>query len=445
MSLIALGINHKTAPVAVREKAAFAEHQLAQAMADLRLRLQQQLANGQQLEVETAILSTCNRVEFYVKASSLDGQALEVAIAQWLADYANFDGDLKPYLYRHLESDAVLHIMRVASGLDSMVLGEPQILGQLKAVYQKAKRAGTVGKDLERLFQKAFSAAKKVRHETDIGTNPVSVAYAAVNLAKHIFSDFSKLTVLFVGAGETIELAARHLAQHQVSQMIMANRTLANAQKLAREFSGQAISLEAIPHYFHQADIVISSTGSMLPIIGKGMVEAALKKRRRKSIFMVDLAVPRDIEASVAELDDVYLYTVDDLEGVIQENMQARQQAAKQAEGILTPLVADFMQWREHQKQHDTVRDLHNKYQSIVANELQRARAQMQNQESELSPEAVMEELSHRLMKKFLHQPLVWLRASQQSNPQEPKQPLDADTTTREMFNLDQDQLDKND
>ncbi|NVJ68305.1 MAG: glutamyl-tRNA reductase [Gammaproteobacteria bacterium] len=430
MSLISLGINHKTAPVSVREKAAFAEHELAQAMADLQQWLNQKLSEQLTQPAEVAILSTCNRVEFYLKANNCDPQVLAETTSDWLQQHNQLEESLAPYLYQHSDHAAVNHIMRVASGLDSMVLGEPQILGQLKAIYQKAKRAGTLGTELERLFQKAFSAAKKVRHDTEIGTNPVSVAFAAVNLAKHIFADFSKLTVLFVGAGETIELAARHLQQLDVGNMIMANRTLANAQKLAQEFSGKSIGLEAIPHYFPQADMVISSTGSMLPIIGKGMVEAALKKRGRKSIFMVDLAVPRDIEASVADLDDVYLYTVDDLEGVIQDNMQARQEAAEQAEAIILPFVDSYWQWLEGQKKHDTVRDLQKKYQQIAHQELQRAKSQLQNNQT---AEEALDELSHRLLKKFMHQPLVWLR---QTDTNFDVTELDNDELLRQIFNL---------
>ncbi|MRX27489.1 glutamyl-tRNA reductase [Kangiella sp. HZ709] len=433
MSLISLGINHKTAPVSVREKAAFAEHELAQAMADLQSWLNQELSISLQKPSEVAIISTCNRVEFYINATGCEPEIVMEQTKSWLQNYNQLEEKLDSYLYLHSNLAAVGHIMRVASGLDSMVLGEPQILGQLKAVYQKAKRAGTLGVDIERLFQKAFSAAKKVRHDTDIGTNPVSVAFAAVNLAKHIFADFSELTVLFVGAGETIELAARHLQQQTVGQMLMANRTLANAQKLAQEFSGQAIGLEAIPHFFSQADIVISSTGSMLPIIGKGMVEEALKKRRRKSIFMVDLAVPRDIEASVADLDDVYLYTVDDLEGVIQDNMQARQEAATQAEAIILPFVESYWHWLENQKKHDTVRDLQKKYQQIATQELQRAKAQLQN---DAQAEDALEALAHRLLKKFMHQPLVWLR--QESNSESTVE-IEQDDLLREIFKLDDD------
>ncbi|NVK20948.1 MAG: glutamyl-tRNA reductase [Kangiellaceae bacterium] len=435
MSLIALGINHKTAPVEVREKAAFADHELAEMMAELSHALH---------SCEVAILSTCNRVEFYLASTELNDQQLIELTLRWIEGKKQLQQDLQPYVYTYLEQDAVLHLMRVASGLDSMVLGEPQILGQLKAVYQKARRAGSIAQVLERLFQKAFSAAKRVRHETEIGTNPVSVAYAAVSLAKHIFADFSQLSVLFVGAGETIELAARHLQQQNVAKMIMANRTLANGQKLANEIakseadtSYKAIGLEAIPHYLPQADIVISSTGSMLPIIGQGMVESAIKQRRRKSMFMVDLAVPRDIESSVAKLDDVYLYTVDDLEGVIQENMQARQQAAEQAEVILQEFVAEFSRWQAGREKHDTVRELRQKFATIAHNELERAKALVAvNNGDEAGPsqqeaEKALEELTHRLMKKFLHQPLVWLRQDHDE--------LDTHKITRELFDLDND------
>ena len=264
------------------------------------------------------------------------------------------------------------------------------------------------------------------------------MAYAAVNLAKHIFADFKQLTVLFVGAGETIELAARHLAEQNVSKMIMANRTLANAQKLTAEFASndiklEAIGLEAIPHYMPQADIVITSTGSMLPIIGKGMVEQAIKQRRRKSMFMVDLAVPRDIEASVSSLDDVYLYTVDDLDDVIQENILSRQQAAQEAEIILKDFVQDFSSWSHGRGKHDTVRELRVKYADIAQAELERAKSQLAKSTSEKSRseevEKTLEALSHRLLQKFLHQPLVWLKQHDEE--------LDTHKITREIFKLD--------
>lgn len=417
MSLIVLGINHKTAPLAIRETVAFADHELGEIMAEVK-----QQTQGS----EVALLSTCNRVEFYLSNESHQHEQIKAQLLDWLKAKKELSDDLDEVIYYHKGVDAVKHLMKVASGLDSMVLGEPQILGQLKACYQKAKRAGTVEQIMERLFQKAFAAAKKVRHETDIGSNPVSVAYAAVTLAKHIFADFSKLTVLFVGAGETIELAARHLEQSGVKQMVMANRTLANAHKLADEFEGKAVGLDAIPHYLAQADIVISSTGSMLPIIGKGMVETAIQERRRKSMFMVDLAVPRDIESSVAKLDDVYLYSVDDLEGVIQENLQARQEAAEEALVILDEFAEDFEKWHAGRQKHDTVRELHQVFADIAQAELERAKAQLKNGND---IEAALEHFSHRLTKKFLHQPMVWLR--------EDDEELDRHDITRQLFQLD--------
>ncbi|GAA0200720.1 glutamyl-tRNA reductase [Kangiella japonica] len=417
MSLIVLGINHKTASLSIREKVAFADHELGQIMAEVKENTE---------DSEVALLSTCNRVEFYVSNESKQHEELKAKLLQWLEAKKGVGEELEQAVYCHQGADAVGHLMKVASGLDSMVLGEPQILGQLKACYQKARRAGTVNQVMERLFQKTFAAAKRVRHETEIGSNPVSVAYAAVTLARHIFSDFSELTVLFVGAGETIELAARHLEQSGVKQMIMANRTLANAHKLADDFGGKAVGLDAIPHYLPQADIVVSSTGSMLPIIGKGMVETALKARRRKSMFMVDLAVPRDIESSVAKLDDVYLYSVDDLEGVIQENLQARQEAAEEAIVILQEFVGDFEKWHAGRQKHDTVRELHQMHGAIAQAELERAKAQLKNGND---VEAVLEHFSHRLTKKFLHQPLVWLR--------EDDEELDRHEITRELFQLD--------
>ena len=418
MSLIVLGINHKTASVAIRETVAFADHELGEVMEEVK---------NSTFGSEVALLSTCNRVEFYLSNESQDHDSLKSQLLDWLKAKKAVGNDLDDAIYCYKSTGAVSHLMKVASGLDSMVLGEPQILGQLKACYQKAKRAGTVEQVMERLFQKTFAAAKRVRHETDIGSNPVSVAYAAVTLAKHIFSDFSKLTVLFVGAGETIDLAARHLQQSGVKTMVMANRTLANAHKLAEVFGGKAVGLDAVPHYLAQADIVVSSTGSMLPIIGKGMVETAIQQRRRRSMFMVDLAVPRDIESSVAKLDDVYLYTVDDLEGVIQENLQARQDAAEEAMVILDEFVDDFQKWHSGRQKHDTVRELHQMFGEIAQAELERAKAQLKNGND---VEAALEHFTHRLTKKFLHQPMVWLR--------EDDDELDRHEVTRKLFQLDE-------
>ena len=307
MALLALGINHKTASVSVREKVAFAPEQMADALA--------QACELAHLK-EVAILSTCNRTELYC-STELEGTR---ALLEWLGGYHKLDPDeLQTCSYAHWGQDAAQHMMRVASGLDSLVLGEPQILGQLKSCYAVSQSAGVVGAELDRLFQQTFAVAKKVRTDTAIGENPVSVAYASVSLAQHIFSDLSQSKALLIGAGETIELVARHLSEAGVKQMTVANRTLVRAEALAEEFNARAILLGDIPEALEDADIVIASTASQLPILGKGAVESALKKRKHRPIFMVDIAVPRDIEHEVAELDDVYLYTVDDLKEVIEE------------------------------------------------------------------------------------------------------------------------------
>ena len=284
MSLLAFGINHQTAPVAIRERVAFTPETLLPALQDLTERT---AVN------EAAILSTCNRTEIYC---GLDENNTDVVLG-WLEDFHNMSrSELEPYLYHHPEQDAVRHMLRVASGLDSMVLGEPQILGQMKDAYQIASKAGTIGKTLSKLFQHTFSVAKQIRTDTAIGHSPVSVAFAAVALAKQIFGDLKNSTVLLIGAGETIELAARHLKDNGIGRIIIANRTVERAHALAHELDGYAIALSEMPKHLAEADIVISSTASTLPILGKGSVESALKQRKHKPIFMDDIAVPRDIE-----------------------------------------------------------------------------------------------------------------------------------------------------
>ncbi|MEM9101277.1 MAG: glutamyl-tRNA reductase [Pseudomonadota bacterium] len=396
MPLLALGINHKTAPVAVREKVAFAPERLNSALREVR--------NIAQIP-EVAILSTCNRMEVY-------GNHLEEGfghLVDWLSRYHQVSRrDIDSCLYVHTNQDAVKHVMRVASGLDSLVLGEPQILGQMKQAYSSAADAGTLGACLSRLFQQTFSVAKQVRTDTAIGSSAVSVAYAAVNLSRHIFTDLSKTTALFVGAGETIELAARHLANLGVKRMIVANRTVARAQELAQTFDGaQAISLSQIPEVLHQADILVASTASSLPILGKGVVESALKQRRRKPMFMVDLAVPRDIEPQVGDLEDVYLYTVDDLQEVIQENLRTRSEAAEEAQDIIEVHSDHFMNWMKSQNVVDTLRGFRDKHENTRVQELQRA-LNLINQGQD--PELVLTQFSKRLTNKFLHEPTLDLR-----------------------------------
>ena len=319
MAFLALGINHKTASVDVRERVAFTPEQLVEAL--------QQLCRLTPSR-EAAILSTCNRSELYLEQDQLSADE----VLRWLADYHRLNLDeLRACAYIHQDNDAVRHMMRVAAGLDSMILGEPQILGQMKSAYAVAREAGTVGPLLGRLFQATFSTAKTVRTDTAIGENPVSVAFAAVSLAKQIFADLHRSQALLIGAGETISLVARHLHDQGVKRIVVANRTLERASQLAEQFGAHAVLLADIPQELAHSDIVISSTASQLPILGKGAVERALKQRKHKPMFMVDIAVPRDIEPEVGELDDVYLYTVDDLHEVIEENLKSRQGAAQAA------------------------------------------------------------------------------------------------------------------
>ena len=332
MPFFALGINHQTAPVEIREKLAFNREQLASALGELKA-----LSDVN----EVAVLSTCNRTEIYCEVTG----ATPETVLDWVANArAKDDPDVRDRFYAYERRDVVRHLLRVACGLDSLVLGEPQILGQLKQAYDDACRAGTVGPVLHRLFQYAFQVAKQVRTETAIGANAVSVAYAAVSLARQIFGDLKQHTALLIGAGETIELAANYLADRGLGRLIVANRTQSRAQELATRHRGYAISLDEIPDHLGEADIVISSTASPDPVLTRRNVEHALRGRRHKPVFMVDIAVPRDIEASVGKLDDVYLYTVDDLQHVIEENRASRAQAAQDAEEIVEARAQMFLE-----------------------------------------------------------------------------------------------------
>ncbi|MEN8170572.1 MAG: glutamyl-tRNA reductase [Pseudomonadota bacterium] len=390
MTLFALGINHKTAPVEIREQVAFTPEKLPQAFSELTA------TNGVS---EVAILSTCNRTELYC---GIEGEDSAV-VRDWFSHFHNLKlEDVEPYFYAHPDRLAVHHILRVASGLDSMVLGEPQILGQMKQAYSTANDAGTVGQLLNRLFQHTFSVAKQVRTDTAIGASPVSVAFAAVSLSKQIFSDLSRHTALLIGAGETIELVARHLHESGVGRIIVANRTVEKAHNLASEFGGYAIALSEIPNHLHEADMVISSTASQLPILGKGAVETALKKRKHRPMFMVDIAVPRDIESQVGELDDVYLYTVDDLQEIIQEGLRSRQEAAQQAEEIIDTQVTHFMSWLQSLGAVDTIRDYRVNIEMMRDQVLQNALSQLQKGQN---PEQIMQELARQLTNKLMHAP----------------------------------------
>ncbi len=397
MSLLAFGINHKTAPVDIRERAAFEPAKLNDALKDLVSSAKIQGA---------AIVSTCNRTELY--CDSGQGNADNAIIVDWFREYHKLKkGDIEPYIFLHPDQEAVRHMLRVASGLDSLVLGEPQILGQIKDSYTAAMKAGTMGGLLDRLFQHTFSVAKQIRTDTAIGASAVSVAFASVSLAKQIFDEFENRTALLIGAGETIELAARHLHQSGIGRMIIANRTVENAHTLAQEMGAYAISLPEIPDHLAEADIVISSTASPLPILGKGSVESALKKRKHRPMLMVDIAVPRDIEPEVSNLDDVYLYTVDDLQDIIQEGLKSRQEAAQQAEEIVDTEVAHFMHWLQSLNAVSTIRAIREGAEKQRQEELERA---VRLLSSGKDAEQVMTELANRLTNKLIHTPSVQLK-----------------------------------
>ncbi len=394
MTLLAVGLNHNTAPIAIRERLAFPSECLIEALRDL--------ANHKDIH-EAAILSTCNRTEFYCTTSSS-----EQTVIDWVAHNKNFTAhELKPYLYSYTDRHFCRHIFRVACGLDSMILGEPQILGQMKTAYQIACDAGTLGKRLGRLFQHTFTAAKKVRTDTAIGSSPVSVAFAAVQLSQQIFTHLSEQTALLIGAGETIELTARHLNQQGIGRIIIANRTYDKAHLLAMQFSGYAIELNELPNHLAEADIVITSTSSTLPILGKGCVESALKKRKYKPMFMVDLAVPRDIEPEVQQLRDVYLYTVDDLQNTIEQNMNSRREAAQQAEEIIDTQVDHFFTWCRAQNAQTLIRDYRYQAEKIRDEALKKAFVDLKNG---ANIEEILQKLAHTLTNKIIHTPSTQLR-----------------------------------
>ena len=395
MPLLALGLNHQTAPVGVRERVAFAPDRLHPALRDL-------LDRGG--AYEAAILSTCNRTELYCGLK--DGDSRQVV--EWLGDYHRLQTvDLWPYLYQHAEGRAVRHILRVASGLDSLVLGEPQILGQVKAAYQAANSAGALGMRLERLFQHTFAVAKQVRTDTRIGVSPVSVAFAAVSLAKQIFADLPQRTALLIGAGDTMELVARHLHESGIRRLVVANRTLERAHALAASFAGYAIALEEIPAHLSEADMVISATASPGLMLDAPLIRRCLKQRRHQPMFMVDLAVPRDIDPAAADLDDVYLYTVDDLKDIIQENLRSRQAAAAQAEEIIDSQVEHFMAWLRMQDSAVSIRALRQRAEALRDEVLARAQRQLAQGKD---PAEILNCLANTLTNKLMHPPCAGLR-----------------------------------
>mgnify|MGYP000153265043 FL=1 len=418
MALIALGINHKSANVAVRERVAFSPEQMPEALQDA-------LMSGG--VAEAVILSTCNRTEMFVIAD--DRNASHSAL-EWLAAYHHLPlHELQQCHYVYHDDDALRHMAQVSSCLDSMVLGEPQIFGQMKSAYAVAQEADSIGAELARVFPYVFSLAKKVRTDTAIGENPVSVAYAAVNLSNHIFSDLSKTRALLIGAGETIELVARHLAENGVGNIVVANRTLGRARDLAEQFGAQAVLLSEVPQQLENADIVISSTASQLPILGKGAVEQALKKRKHRPILMVDIAVPRDIEEQVGELNDIYLYTVDDLTEIIDTNRRNRESEARKADVIIDEGVSNYLQTLRSLDAVDTLRSFRSKSEQLRDLELDKAMRQLAKGDH---PEKVLTMLARNLTNKLIHSPSIQMKKATAEGREEVL------TWTQELFELDQ-------
>ena len=388
MSLYAIGLNHQTAPVALRERVAFGVDAVSEALRDL---------FGKRLAREAAILSTCNRTEIYCHAEEPD------QVARWLADYHRLAVDnVKPHLYIHPGERAVTHAFRVASGLDSMVIGEPQILGQLKLAVRTADAAGTVGLILNKLFQKSYSVAKEVRTQTDIGGASISMAAASVKLARRIFPTLEETHMLMIGAGEMIELAGTHFAAANPASITVANRTLSRGEALAAKLGASAITLAELPDVLARFDIIVTSTASSLPILGKGLLERVVRQRKHRPIFIVDLAVPRDVEPEARELDDIFLYSVDDLASLVRENLKLRQGAVEEAEAIVTEQSESFNHWLESRTVVPVLKAMRDQGETIRNAELERAKRLLANG---TDPAAVLEQLSRALTNKFLHAP----------------------------------------
>jgi glutamyl-tRNA reductase len=401
MELLSLGLNHATAPLALREKLAFSSTDLPNVLGHLRGQFTEQPG----LLPEVALLSTCNRTELYCASPATP--LLADRLCDWLGAVAGVaQRDLSQHLYRYCADDSVRHAFRVASGLDSMVLGEPQILGQMKDAARAAQQAGSMGTLLHQLFQRTFMVAKEVRSSTEIGAHSVSMAAACVRLAERIFGDIGGRQVLLIGAGEMIELCAAHIAAQHPARIVVANRTLERAQRVADRYAAQTVALKDIPDILPQFDMVVSCTASSLPIVGLGMVARAIKARKRRPMMMVDLAVPRDIESEVAELSDVYLYTVDDLAAVVAEGRDARMASIAQAEAIINSRVRDFNAWLAARKVLPALHALRNDADSLRRDELARARKMLARGDS---ADAVLEQLSRGLTAKLLHGPMQML------------------------------------
>ncbi|MFL2519526.1 MAG: glutamyl-tRNA reductase [Candidatus Azotimanducaceae bacterium] len=398
MSIVAYGLNHRTASVELRERIAFPEENLS----DMLSRLTHDLSNIR----EAAIVSTCNRTELYCSLS--DDNTHD--ISQWLSAIRPVDiTELEDSSYKHWDKDAAKHMIRVAAGLDSQMLGEPQIMGQVKMAYEVARKTGTIGPDLDLLSRMTLRTAKDIRTQTEIGRNPISVAYAAVSLATQIFTNLNTKRALLLGAGDTISLVAEHLAAKNIAGLAIANRTLANAQVLAAKFDAVAMQLSDVAGRLADYDVVISSTASSLPILGKGAVEAAIKKRKRKPMFMVDIAVPRDIESEVGSLPDVYLYTIDDLSNIVQANIEQRQKAAQGAEVIVDMGTERYERERRIHSDKALLTRLRDEAEATRVQELNKA---LNSLEQTGDAEAALTQLSRALTNKLIHPPTAAIRTA---------------------------------
>ncbi len=434
MALVLLGINHNTANIDFRERVAFPPEKVADAI---------QRATALPALDEVVIVSTCNRTELYAQVDLGEGAGGEVdagledsvlreqelRLLDWLSQYHGLDrAEVQRCTYFHWQQDVVRHLMRVACGLDSMVLGEPQILGQIKSAYAVSKELGVVSGTLGRAFQEAFTIAKQVRTDTAIGENPVSVAYAAVTLAEQIFSNLASLNALLIGAGRTIELVARHLTDKGLKHIVVANRTLQNAVELGEKFGATGVLLADIPEQLVKADIVVSSTNSQLPLLGKGAVESAIKRRRHKPMLLVDLAVPRDIEPQVGEIADAYLYSVDDIRDVIEDNVKSRTEAAAQAASIIERGVQEYQRRLRSLNAVDTLRAFREKAEQQRDREVEKALRALEKGEP---PAQVVEALARGLTNKLIHSPSVQMKKASADGRDEVL------LLTRELFELD--------
>lgn len=424
MSLLTVGLNHNTAPLSIREAVAFPADEFDSALGDF-LRLPHVR--------EGAILSTCNRTELYAilddDGQTGNGLTNEGMLCYWLCNRRGLNpADLRACFYVHHGREAVRHSLRVAAGLDSMILGEPQILGQMKNAYRSARAANGVGTLLTRLFEHSFAVAKQIRSQTDIGANPVSVAYAGVSLARQIFADVSKTSAMLIGAGDTIELTARYLSEIGVSRMIFANRSLERAQQLATQYQGYAISLDDIGAHLAEADMLISSTAAPGYLVQHTDLKKALRARRRKPMFALDLAVPRDIDPAAAELEDVYLYSVDDLQGVIDDNMRSRVEAANRADVMLDGRIDEYLEWIDSRQASYTIYAMREAAHASRDEVMAKARRQLARGDN---PEDVLDFVGRTLTNKLLHSPSATLRKATGTRQQRLLGPA------RELFGLD--------